>query len=109
MKTLKYKIKPTILFENKELWIFNNEILDMPFSMIEDGIISCKQVMSGEYPEMSWGLEVAELFIHKEISTLEYHGKFVMEIPTIEIFDMLKKYRDKLKEYKSEEDSIGNT
>lgn len=24
MKTLKYKIKSTIYFENKELWIFNN-------------------------------------------------------------------------------------
>jgi len=102
MKTLKYKIKPTIYFENKELWIFNNEILDMPFSMIEDGIISCKRVMNDEYPEMSWGLEVSELLIHKEMSTLEYHGKFVAEIPTIEIYNMLEKYRDKLKDYENE-------
>ncbi|WP_433829494.1 hypothetical protein [Flavobacterium anhuiense] len=102
MKTLKYKIKPTIYLEDKKLWIFNNEILDMPFSMIEDGITSCKRVMSGEYPEMSWGLEVSELLIHKEISTLEYHGKFVAEIPTEEICEMLEKYRDKLKEYENE-------
>ncbi len=102
MKTLKYKIKPTIYFENKELWIFNNELLEMPFSMIEDGIASCKQAIGGEYPEISWGLEVSELLINKEISTLEYHGKFVAEIPTVEICEMLEKYRDKLKEYEKE-------
>ncbi len=102
METLKYIIKPTILFENKELWIFNNEILDMPFSMIEDGIESCRRVMSEEYPEMAWGLEVSELSIHKETSTLEYHGKFVAEIPTVEIYNMLKAYRDKLRDYENE-------
>jgi hypothetical protein len=58
--------------------------------------------MSGEYSEMSWGLEVSELLIHKEIATLEYHGKFVAEIPTIEILNMLKAYRDKLKDYENE-------
>ncbi|MFC0781003.1 hypothetical protein [Flavobacterium sp. HJSW_4] len=70
--------------------------------MIEDGITSCKQVMSGEYPEISWGLEVSKILIHKEISTLEYHGKFVTEIPTEEICEMLEKYKDKLKEYENE-------
>lgn len=105
MKILKYKIKPAIYFENKVLWIFNNEILDMPFSMIEDGIISCKRVMNGEYKELAWGLEVAELLIHKEISTLEYHGKFVAEIPTIDICNLLEKYLDKLKEYENEDQS----
>jgi hypothetical protein len=70
--------------------------------MIEDGIISCERAMSGEYPEISWGLEVSELLIYKEMSTLEYQGKFVAEIPTIEICNMLKNYRDKLKEYKNE-------
>ena len=102
MEILKYIIKPTILFENKELWIFNNEILDMPFSMIEDGIESCRRVMSEEYPEMSWGLEVSEILIHKETSILEYHGKFVAEILTIEIYNMLKQYRNKLQEYENE-------
>lgn len=106
MNTLKYKIKPAIYLEDKELWIFNNEILDMPLSMIEDGIISCKRVMSGEYPVMHWGLEVSELFINKEITTLEYHGKFVTELPTKEICRMLEKYRDKLKEYENHEGSM---
>jgi hypothetical protein len=102
MKTLKYKIKPTIYFEDQKLWIFNNEILDMPFSMIEDGILSCKQVLNGEQKELSWGLETAELLLYKEISILEYHGKFVTEIPTKEICEILEIYRDKLKEYENE-------
>jgi hypothetical protein len=102
MINLNYTIKLTIHFSNKELWIFNNELLDMPFSMIEDGILSCERVMNGEYPEMSWGLEVSELLIHKETSTLEYHGKFVAEISTVEIYEMLKKYKKALEDFDSE-------
>jgi hypothetical protein len=102
METLKYKIKPTILFENKELWILNNEILDMTLSLIEDGVLSCERVINGEYTELNWGSEVSELLIRKESSTLEYHGKFVAEIPTVEILNMLKAYRDKLIEYEKE-------
>lgn len=102
MEILKYKIKPTIIFENKELWIFNSEILNMDLSQIQDGINSCQLIMDEKYPEMSWGLEVSELLIHKETSRLEYHGEFVMEIPTAEIYNMLKSYRDKLVEYEND-------
>ncbi|MFD1605915.1 hypothetical protein ACFSJW_04865 [Flavobacterium artemisiae] len=102
MKTLRYKIKPTIYFEDQKLWIFNNEILDMPFSIIENGILSCKQVINGEHEKLSWGLETAELLVHKETSILEYHGKFVTEIPPKEFCEILEIYRDKLKEYENE-------
>jgi hypothetical protein len=102
MINIKYRIRPQIIFENKEFWIFNSEIYDMSFSMIQDGIESCRIVMSGEYSEMSWGLEVSEFLIHKETTILEYHGKFVAEIPTIEIYNMLKSYRDKLQDYENE-------
>jgi hypothetical protein len=98
-----FKIKPYIdSVDNQKFGILISEIYQMPFSMIEDGIESCRRVMSEEYPEMSWGLEVSELLIHKETSTLEYHGKFVADIPTIEIYNMLKAYRDKLKDYENE-------
>lgn len=99
MINLNFKIKPIITIENSDLWIFTGEIHQMPFSIIEDGILSCERVMSGKYLEMSWGLEVSELLIHKETSTLEYHGKFVAEIPTIEIYEMLKKYKKALESF----------
>lgn len=99
-----FKIKPYIdSLDNQKFGTFISEIYQMPLSMIEDGIESCRRVMSGEYPDMSWGLEVSELLIHKETSTLEYHGKLVAEIPTIEIYNMLKLYRDKLQEYENEQ------
>lgn len=98
-----FKIKPSIISnDNLKFGTLISEIYQMPFSMIEDGVLSCERVMSGEYPEMSWGLEVSELLIHNEISTLEYHGKFVAEIPTIDILNMLKLYRDKLQDYENE-------
>jgi hypothetical protein len=99
---MKFYIKPRLYLIEQDLWLFSDEIHQMPFSMIEDGIESCRRVISEEYLEMSWGMEVSELLIHKETSTLEYHGKFVADIPTIEIYNMLKAYRDKLKDYENE-------
>jgi hypothetical protein len=96
---MNFKIKPYIEIDDLDFQTFVSEIYQMSFSMIEDGIISCEKVMNSDYHEMSWGLEVSELLLHKETSILEYHGKFVAEIPTIEIYNMLKEYRDKLKEY----------
>lgn len=102
MKT--FKIKPSIIsIDNLKFGTFISEIYQMPFSLIEDGIISCEKVMQGEYSEMSWGLEVSELLIHNEMSTLEYHGNFVAEIPTKEIYELLKSYREKLIEFEKEQ------
>ena len=101
---MKYYIKPRLFLTEPTLWLFSDEIYQMTLSMIDDGIESCRRVMSDECPELSWGLEVSELLIHKVNSTLEYHGKFVAEIPTVEIYDMLKTYRNKLQEYGSEQE-----
>ena len=102
MTNLNVLIKPILYTENRDLWIFIGEINQMSFSMIEDGIESCRKVMAGEYPEMYWGLEVSELLIHQETSTLEYNGDFIAEILTLEIYNMLIKYRNKLKDYEQE-------
>ncbi len=102
MTNLNVIVKPILYTENRDLWIFIGETNQMPFSMIEDGIESCRRVMNGEHPELSWGLEVSELLIHQETCTLEYNGDFIAEIPTIEIYNMLIKYRDKLKDFETE-------
>lgn len=99
---LVYKIKPTITFENKELWIFNSELLQMDLQTIQDGIDSCEMTFNGQVTNLSWGWEVSELLIHKETSKLEYHGKFVAEIPTVEIYEMLKKYKKALEDFDRE-------
>jgi hypothetical protein len=105
MTNLNVIVKPILYTENRDLWIFIGEINQMPFSMIEDGMESCRKVMAGEYPEMSWGFEVFELIIHEKTSILEYNGDFITEIPTIEIYNMLIKYRDKLRDYQAESQS----
>jgi hypothetical protein len=99
---MKYSIKPYIHNTDENLRLFFTEIHQMDISEIQDGIDSCFGVMNNEDPELSWGSEVSELLIRKESSTLEYHGKFVAEIPTVEILNMLKAYRDKLIEYEND-------
>ena len=93
---MKYKIKASLLFEDENFWIMNNEINDMTPSEIQDGIESCRIAMKGDEEELSWGLEVFELLIRKEISILEYHSSFVAEIPTKDILKMLLDYQQAL-------------
>ena len=99
---MKYSIKPFIYNTDKNLVLFFTEIHQMDLSQIKDGVDSCILVMNGEHEELWWGLVVSELAIHKETSTLTYNGDFVTEILTLEIYNMLKAYHDKLQDYENE-------
>lgn len=94
-----FQIKPYIHVENTRLTFFVTEIYNMPIDMIQDGIDSCELTISGEQSNLSWGLEVSEIYIGKEVSSLEYNSSFKMEIPTKELLEMLKKYKKALAEW----------
>lgn len=88
-----YKIKPILTCENESLWIMIGELNDMTSSEIQDGIDTCVYAIEGKQTGYSWGLEVFELMIEKEVSVLEYHGEFVAEISTKDILKMLQDYK----------------
>ncbi|WP_103867296.1 hypothetical protein [Aquimarina sp. I32.4] len=96
MINLDIKVKPILFTENRDLWIFTGEVNQMTSSEIQNGIDTCVYAMEGKQTGYSWGLEVFELLIEKEISTLEYHGDFVTEISTKEILKMLQDYKNAL-------------
>lgn len=99
---IEYYIKPRLYLINQRFWCFSDEIHQMDLSQIEDGIDSCKFVLEGNHQEINWGLEISQLIIQKEKSTLKYNGLFEAEIPTIQIYNMLREYRDKLVIYENE-------
>jgi len=88
-----FKIKPYISADNAQLNTMFSEIYQMPISMIDDGISSCKLAIDGE-KDLSWGLEVFELLLSKEKSILEYHGQKICDISTKEVFQMLVDYKN---------------
>lgn len=83
-------LQNTIKGEN--FGIFFDEIMSMSIDIIQDGIDSCKMVMENIEDTLWWGAEVSEIEIKKDIATLTYHGEFVANIPTIELYKMLQKY-----------------
>jgi hypothetical protein len=93
---IEYTIKPRLYLIERDLWLFSDEIHQMDFAMIQDGIDSCQLAMNEKYEVLNWGLEVSELEIRKDISVLTYNSKFVAEFQTIELCNMLKNYRDAL-------------
>lgn len=93
---MRYQIRPYIHNEDSDLVMFFTELHQMTPSEIQDGINTCNIAINEGKSGFSWGLEVFELLIEKENSTLEYHGEFVAEIPTKEILKMLQDYKDAL-------------
>jgi hypothetical protein len=91
---MKYEIRPFIYNTDPELTLFFTELHQMIASQIDDGIYTCKQAIEEGKTGFSWGAEVFEIKVEKEISVLEYHGEFVREIPTREILEMLTEYKN---------------
>lgn len=93
---MNFSIKPYIHSDDDRFNTMFSEIYSMSESMIDDGIISCQYVLSGQHEQLNWGLEVFELTIEKHIARLEYHGEFVSSIPTSEFMKLLQKYKEAL-------------
>lgn len=96
---IKYSIKPFIYNTNETLAMFLSEIHQLNLSEIQDIIDSCDAAMNDENEELYWGWNVSSLDMKKEISILKYNNEFVAEIPTLDIYNMLKDYRDALIKY----------
>ncbi|MCT4636871.1 MAG: hypothetical protein N4A72_04095 [Bacteroidales bacterium] len=91
-----FNIKPYISADNADFNLMFTEIYQMSLSEIQDGINTCSIAINEGKSGYSWGREVFELMVEKEISILEYHGEFVAEIPTKELLKMLQDYKDAL-------------
>jgi hypothetical protein len=102
-KVMKYTIKPYIQVNDGNLGMFVTEIHQLTLLELQDIIDSCEDVMSNEGKELYWGWHVSSLDMTKETTTLSYNNEPQLEIPTIEIYNMLKVYRDKLHEYENTE------
>jgi len=101
--SIKYYIKPRLYLVDQNLWIFSDEIHQLSLSELQDIIDSCEDVMiNKDDKELYWGWHVSSLDMKKETTTLSYNNQFEMEIPTIEIYNILKAYRNKLNEYENE-------
>jgi len=100
---MEFYIKPRLYLVNQKFWPLCDELNEQSLSELQDIIDSCEDVMSnGDVQELYWGWHVSSLKMKKETTTLSYNSQTEIEIPTIEIYNMLKAYRNKLNEYENE-------
>jgi hypothetical protein len=101
-KAMNYTIKPYIQNNDANLVMFLTEIHQQSLSELQDIVESCENVMNNKGKELYWGWHVSSLDMKHETTTLSYNSQTEIEIPTIDIYNMLKAYRDKLIDYEKE-------
>ena len=100
---MKYSIKPYMYSPEEIYSLLLMELNQLDMDDINDIIDSCNEVMNGKQDELYWGWDISELDMGKENTRLSYNSKFITEIPTIEVYNMLKEYRARMLEYENEQ------
>jgi hypothetical protein len=92
-----------ISLAEKKYWIFSGELNNYSIEQLNQSIIDMENVFNDKYPSSSFYGEVVFCVEYdKSLAKIEYYSDFIGEEPTIEIYNMLKAYRDKLKDYEKE-------
>lgn len=101
---MKYSVRPYIYNTEEKYTTFLSEIHQLSFSELNDIIENLYGVRNGSHETSDWKGTVSSLDMRKEISHLSYRNVFMADIPTIELYNMLKAYRDKWLEYENKEE-----
>jgi hypothetical protein len=98
---MKYSIRPYICCADKALPNFLQEIHGLSISELNDVIDSLFAVMNGMHDELYWKKNIPGLHMRKEITQLSYRDILVKEMSTVELYNMLKAYSNKVLEYET--------
>ncbi len=96
---MKYSIKPFIYNTDKEYATFLHNIHLLHITELNGLIENCYKVINSIYHELHWQSRTSGLLLQKKITRLSTNDIFITEIPTRDLYEMLKAYRDKILEY----------
>ncbi len=101
---MQYKIDHKQLsISDDKYWILSGELNKYSVQELEQAILDMENVFNDKYSASSfYGEVVFCVEYNKDIAKIEYYSEYVGEEPTLEIYNMLKAYRDKLKDYENE-------
>lgn len=108
---MKYKVKPFLIDLENKYGVLFDEIMAMSMDELNGVIEGIENVFNGNWLSNSFsGQHMAIVDYNKEMARIKHFDEEIGEEPTIEIYNMLKAYRDKLKEYENEKtNEIGIT
>jgi hypothetical protein len=99
---MEYRIKPMLISNSKNYNVLFDEIMAMPLSQIIDVIEGMENVFNGKWQSNSFcGQHMAVVDYDKERARISNFEELIGEEPTIEIYNMLTAYRDKLQDYQN--------
>ncbi|MCH4830024.1 MULTISPECIES: hypothetical protein [Flavobacterium] len=93
-----------INISDKKYWILSGELNNYTIKQLNQTISDMEDVFNGKYPSSSFYGEVVFCVEYdKSKAKIEYYSEYVSEEPTLDIYNMLKDFRDKLIKYESEQ------
>ncbi|MDR3226556.1 MAG: hypothetical protein LBT56_02660 [Prevotellaceae bacterium] len=99
---MKYKIKPFLIDESNKYGVLFDEIMELSLNSINGIIEDMDNVFSGKYNASSFSGNLAIVDFDSKITHISHFDELIGEKNTLDIYNMLKKYRDKLVEYEKE-------
>jgi hypothetical protein len=101
---MEYKIEgKQINLAEKKYWIFSGELNNYSIGQLTQTIRDMENVFNGVYSSSSFYGEVVFCVEYdKDLAKIEYYNEYIGEESTLEIYNMLKEYRDSLLNYNDE-------
>ncbi|HEY8934732.1 MAG TPA: hypothetical protein VIM65_05905 [Cyclobacteriaceae bacterium] len=99
---MKCRIKPILISDSNNYNVLFDEIMVMPLSQINDLIEGMKNVFDGKWKSNSFsGHHMAIVDYDKETARISHFEELIGEEPTIDIYNMLIAYRDRLEDFET--------
>lgn len=100
---MKYKVKPFLIDLENKYGVLFDEIMAMSLEELNGIIEGLENVFNDKWRANSFsGQHMAIVDYDKEKAKIKHFDEEIGEEPTIEIYNMLRAYRDKLKDYDNE-------
>ncbi len=97
---MKYKIRPYIHNEDEKYLTLFTEIHKLSLDELNSVLKDMENVFSGQYSVSCInGVVVSSIEFDRENSKILYYDDLIGEEPTMEIYNMLKDYRDAIIKY----------
>jgi hypothetical protein len=99
---MKYKIKPLLIPEKQVYNVLFDEIMSLSLNELDIIIMGIECVFDGKHQANSFsGQHMSSIDYDKNVAKIMHFEELIGEEPTIEIYNMLKAYRVKVKEYEN--------
>ncbi len=103
---MKYKVKPMLIPDNENYRILCDEIMQFKLIELNQILEGFDKVFNGSYSANSFsGNHMAVVDYDTNLAKISHFDDVIGEEPTIDIYNMLKEYRDRIIESENKQNS----